>query len=173
MIKERAERRRQTREQKKRTGALEVTGIRIRGRWISTPTRRQESDLGSAYDGSQGVDSEDILGIPQIDFSSFQLFPDQNQYAPHVPHLSPYNNTVQAGIDWIDKQLQTAALYAFLVISIVPVADLLHVIDMASQLLSLVLVLSLNPTRRITFHLTLRQLRMTQHRHHLIFLPVR
>jgi mannan endo-1,4-beta-mannosidase len=111
LLKERAERRRQTREQKKRIGTLEETGIRIRGRWISTPTRRQENDLGSAFDGSQGVDSEDILGIPQIGFSSFQLFPDQNQYAPYDPHLSSFNNTVQAGTDWIDKQLQAAALY--------------------------------------------------------------
>jgi len=108
------EKRRQTRERKKRAGGLEETGVRIRGRWTSTPTRQQDSNLGSAFDGSQGVDSEDILGIPQIGFSSFQLFPDQNNYAAYDPHLSPFNNTVQSGIDWIGKQLQAAALYVLI-----------------------------------------------------------
>lgn len=111
LIKERAEKRRRTREQKKRDGTLQAAGIRIRGGWVSTTTRRQDNGLGSAFDGSQGVDSEDILGIPQIGFSSFQLFPDQNHYASDDPNLLPFNNTVQAGLEWIKMQVQAAQLY--------------------------------------------------------------
>jgi mannan endo-1,4-beta-mannosidase len=43
------------------------------------------------------------LQIPQIGFGSFQLFPDQNQYAPDDPNLSAFNNTLQAGLDWIKR----------------------------------------------------------------------
>lgn len=111
LIKERAEKRRRTREQKKRDGTLQTGGIRIRGGWVSTPTRRQDNDPGSAFDGSQGVDSEDILGIPQIGFSSFQLFPDQNNYGSDDPNLSSFDNTVHSGLDWIGRQVQTAQTF--------------------------------------------------------------
>ncbi|KIM87070.1 glycoside hydrolase family 5 protein [Piloderma croceum F 1598] len=110
LITERAEKRRRTREQKKREGTLNADGIRIRGRWASTTTRRQDNSLGPAFDGSHGVDSEDILGIPEIGFSTFQLFPDQNLYAADDPNLSPFNNTLQGGTEWIQKQAQTAQL---------------------------------------------------------------
>ncbi|KAF8831301.1 hypothetical protein HHX47_DHR1000738 [Lentinula edodes] len=85
-------------------------GIRVRGRWVSTPTKRQSDSqgVGSAFDGSQGVDSEDILGIPQIGFGSFQLFPDQNSYGPDDPSLSAFNNTLQTGINWITTHGQLA-----------------------------------------------------------------
>lgn len=132
LIKERAEKRKQARELAKRSGTLEQTGVKIRGRWASTPTRRQDSGLGSAFDGSQGVDSEDILGIPQIGFSSFQLFPDQNTYAPVDPNLSPFNNTVQAGLDWIQKQAQAGQTYVFSFIFIHLVVDMFFLSDMAN-----------------------------------------
>jgi mannan endo-1,4-beta-mannosidase len=111
LIRERAEKRKLSRAQKKREGGLEQVGVQIRGRWVSTPTRRQNSNIGPAFDGSQGVDSQDISNIPQIGFSTFNLFPDQNQYAPDDPNLSPFNNTVESGIDWIQKQAQSAQLY--------------------------------------------------------------
>lgn len=77
-------------------------GIQIRGRWISTPTRRQSNaDVGSAFDGSQGVDSDDIISIPNIGFSTFQLFPDQNSYGVPDPNLPDFNNTVDLGNQWI------------------------------------------------------------------------
>jgi mannan endo-1,4-beta-mannosidase len=112
------------REQWKRTRALlpkseeEGQGIRVRGRWLSTPTRRQNlpdpndvQQVGPAFDGSQGVDAADILGNGNIGFGSFQLFPDQNTYFPSDPSLSAFNNTLQAGIDWITLQGELAALY--------------------------------------------------------------
>jgi mannan endo-1,4-beta-mannosidase len=114
----------------KKTRALRApssNGIRIRGNWVATrrlhdtnmqhrthnflATRRQgDVGIGSAFDGSQGVDCEDIINIPQIGFGSFQLFPDQNSYGPADPSLSPFNNTVQTGIDWINRQAEVARL---------------------------------------------------------------
>ncbi|EEB96143.1 hypothetical protein MPER_04771, partial [Moniliophthora perniciosa FA553] len=41
-------------------------------------SRQADVGVGSAFDGTHGVDSEDILSIPNIGFGSFQLFPDQN-----------------------------------------------------------------------------------------------
>jgi mannan endo-1,4-beta-mannosidase len=114
MIKVRAEERKRIREQKKRNGGFKEDSRRvlIRGRWIATPKRQsQNSGLGSSFDGSQGVDSQDILGIPQIGFSAFQLFPDQNQYAPDDPSQSPFDSMVQAGNQWIELQAQSSILY--------------------------------------------------------------
>lgn len=72
--------------------------------------RRAALDSGPAYDGSQGVDSEDILGIPQIGFSSFQLFPDQDSYATsNDPGAPSYSSTVRAGVEWIETQAQAAS----------------------------------------------------------------
>jgi len=67
--------------------------------------------MGSAFDGSTGVDSEDILSIDDIGFGSFQLFPDQNQYAPDDPNLSAFNNTLQAGLDWIKRHGEAGQMF--------------------------------------------------------------
>lgn len=70
-------------------------------------TRRQSADaqgVGSAFDGSQGVDSEDIINIPEIGFGTFQLFPDQNSYGVDDPNLPAFNNTLNQGLDWIRRQ---------------------------------------------------------------------
>jgi len=67
--------------------------------------------VGPAFDGSQGVDAQDIINIPDIGFSTFQFFPDQNVYAPLDPNLDAFNNTVQAGIDWITMQAQSALTF--------------------------------------------------------------
>ncbi|KAF7352172.1 Glycoside hydrolase family 5 protein [Mycena venus] len=88
------------------------SGVRVRGKWIATPTRQQDDAvLGSAFDGSEGVDFEDILNIPQIGFSSFQLFPDQNSYAPDDPNLSAFNNTLQVGLDWIKRHGDSGQMF--------------------------------------------------------------
>ncbi|KAJ7109369.1 glycoside hydrolase family 5 protein [Mycena epipterygia] len=105
-------------EARKKTRALKMqsepptSGVRVRGKWIATPTRRQDDvGVGSAFDGSSGVDSEDILSIPNISFGSFQLFPDQNQYAPDDPNLSAFNNTLQAGLNWIMRHGQSSQMF--------------------------------------------------------------
>lgn len=66
--------------------------------------------MDSSLDGSHGVDSEDIINIPDIAFGSFQLFPDQNTYAPDDPNLPRYNNNVQNGMAWIIRQAETARM---------------------------------------------------------------
>jgi mannan endo-1,4-beta-mannosidase len=59
--------------------------------------------VGPAFDGSTGVDSEDIINIPQIGYGSFQLFPDQNNYGPDNPDIPAFNNTVDQGLAWIQS----------------------------------------------------------------------
>ncbi|KAJ6596886.1 glycoside hydrolase family 5 protein [Mycena vulgaris] len=86
ILEERKEARKKTRALKLRSGPPSE-GVRVRGKWVATRN-----------DGSTGVDSEDILSIG---FGSFQLFPDQNQYAPDDPNLPAFNNTLQAGLAWI------------------------------------------------------------------------
>lgn len=87
-------------------------GVRIRGRWVSTETKRQfDVGVGSSFDGSQGVDSEDIINIPQIGFGTFQLFPDQNVYGVTDPTLPRFNNTVNQGISWIEAHAAMGALF--------------------------------------------------------------
>lgn len=73
-------------------------------------TRRQEdfNSVGPAYDGSFGVDSEDILNSPNMDFGSVQYFPDQNSYGPADPSLSSFENIVQQGNAWIQQHAETA-----------------------------------------------------------------
>jgi mannan endo-1,4-beta-mannosidase len=94
------------------SGAL-TGGTVIRGRWVSTPTRRQEQPgLDSSLNGAHGVDSEDILGIPEVDIGSLQLFPDQASYGVPDPNLSPFNNTVQIGLNWIRTHADIAATFA-------------------------------------------------------------
>ncbi|KAI6108974.1 glycoside hydrolase family 5 protein [Pisolithus croceorrhizus] len=94
LLRKRAETRRLNRLVAKLAGKLKEDGIRVTGRWAATGTRRQQSpEVGSAYDGSYG------------------LFPDQNSYAPNDPSLSPYENSVNSGIDWIKNQAQSAAAY--------------------------------------------------------------
>ncbi|KAF9466797.1 glycoside hydrolase superfamily [Collybia nuda] len=69
--------------------------------------RQQNANLGASFDGTFGVDSEDILSIPEIGFGSFQLFPDQENYGPVNLTLSPLNRTFQVGVDWIQRHIAT------------------------------------------------------------------
>lgn len=110
LLRKRAESRRLNRRAAKLAGKLKEDGIRVRGRWAATATRRQQSaEVGTAYDGSYGVDSQDIMNIPDISFGTFQLFPDQDTYTPSDPSLSSYQNSVNSGVDWITYQAQSAA----------------------------------------------------------------
>lgn len=66
----------------------------------------------SAFDGSHGVDSADIISIPNIGFSSFQLFPDQFDYSqnPPDPSLPAFNQTLEIGLNWIQLHVELAQL---------------------------------------------------------------
>ncbi|KAJ7582721.1 glycoside hydrolase family 5 protein [Mycena floridula] len=113
IFKERKERRKKRREIAR--AAAPKSGKRIRGKWSAPETKRQSVEetpgQGSAFDGSQGVDSADIINIPQISFGTFQLFPDQNVYGLDDPNLSAFNNTVENGIDWIRQQAAISQLF--------------------------------------------------------------
>lgn len=104
--------RRKKRRAAARKASQAKSGMSIRGKWRAPETKRQENaGVTALNDGSQGVDSEDIINIPQIGFGTFQLFPDQNTYGPGDPTLSPFNNTVEIGIDWIKRQAAVSALF--------------------------------------------------------------
>lgn len=91
-------------------------GVKIRGRWTASGvSKRQDSGVGPAFDGSQGVDSQDILNIPDIGFGSFQLFPDQNNYntlgtgSDNAQNTGfDFNATLQEGINWINSNAASA-----------------------------------------------------------------
>ncbi|KAG0697493.1 glycoside hydrolase family 5 protein [Suillus ampliporus] len=109
LIKQRAESRRLNRAAAKRAGTLKEDGIMIRGRWVSTATREVSSSIDSTTDGSSGVDSQDILNIPNIGFGSFQVFPDQESYGPDDPNLDPVQNKINSSLAWIQQSAQSAA----------------------------------------------------------------
>lgn len=99
---------------------LEVVGLQLVRTYVSSSgyrlksplaTKRQDDGgVGSAFDGSYGVDSEDILNIPAIGFGSFQLFPDQATYGPVDPTLPAFNQTLQVGLDWIRRQAEAGQM---------------------------------------------------------------
>jgi len=94
-------------------GRAMLSGPSIRGRWRAPQTKRQSftQGVGSSFDGSTGVDSADIINIPQIGYGSFQLFPDQNNYGPDDPSLPAFNNTVQTGLSWIQSHAELGQLF--------------------------------------------------------------
>jgi len=65
---------------------------------------------GPAFDGSFGVDTEDIINIPCISFGSFQLFPDQFSYFPAVTSNFSINSVAQ-GDRWVSVHSATASLF--------------------------------------------------------------
>jgi len=93
--------------------ALAREGRKIRGRWTASSTaKRQTSGGGPAFNGIYGVDSEDILNAPHIDFATFQLFPDQNNYGTTgVQSQAPsadFDNMLSQTNAWITAQADSA-----------------------------------------------------------------
>ena len=71
--------------------------------------KRQSNTFGANFDGSFGVDSEDLANAPGVDFSSFQFFPDQNTFGSSgAIDLTDANNIAQNGVDWVNLQAETA-----------------------------------------------------------------
>jgi len=78
--------------------------------------RQSDNEVGPGYDGSQGVDSQDISGIDDIDYAGFQYFPDENLYGPvgsdsASRRWEQVETTIDNGIIWIDQHVKTAALF--------------------------------------------------------------
>jgi len=84
-------------------------GATIRGRWSAPKTRRQSTSQATGFDGAQGVDSQDISAIPQVDIHSFQLFPDQDQYmSVDSPGTNQVTQAIDSGTSWITMQAEAA-----------------------------------------------------------------
>jgi hypothetical protein len=66
------------------------------------------------FDRGFGVDVQDILSILQINFSSFQLFIDQNNYrnirTQSTPPSVAFDKSLQMGIEWILAQANLAVV---------------------------------------------------------------
>ncbi|KAH0583879.1 Mannan endo-1,4-beta-mannosidase F [Termitomyces sp. J132] len=115
LLKERKAAWKKQRERQKRAG-VQPDGVKIRGRWTASSQTKRQSDLNSlasAFDGSHGVDSADIINIPQIGFGSFQLFPDQYDYSqnPPDPSLPAFNQTLEIGLNWIKLHAEMSNLF--------------------------------------------------------------
>jgi mannan endo-1,4-beta-mannosidase len=76
--------------------------------------KRMTSGGLSVFNGAFGVDSQDILNAPDIDFGSFQLFPDQVNYgtkgtATQVkPPNANFGKTLNETVAWIRAQADSA-----------------------------------------------------------------
>jgi len=92
-------------------GASSSSRKRIRGKWSAPATKRQIlSLLGPAFNGESGVDSEDINNIQDVDFATFQFFPDQNNYmSVESPDVDPITQAIDTGTAWIQMNAQVAA----------------------------------------------------------------
>lgn len=79
--------------------------------------KRQSDDGGLAFNGAFGVDSQDILNAPHIDFGTFQLFPDQNNYgttgAEGQPPSTDFDTTLSQSFAWIRAQADSANTWVF------------------------------------------------------------
>jgi len=69
----------------------------------------KDSLPGPSFDGSYGVDTEDILASPSIDFGSFQLFPDQVEYFPEAQDKFAVK-AIGDGGKWVAVHSNTAQL---------------------------------------------------------------
>ena len=67
-----------------------------------TNHQNQSHTLGPLFDGSFGVDTEDLANAPGIDFATLQYFPDQTTFGPNGEiDLSDPRNIAQNGVDWV------------------------------------------------------------------------
>jgi len=70
-----------------------------------------------AFNGVLSVDSQDILNAPHIDFGTFQLFPDQNNYGTTgVENQDPsvdFNTILAQTTAFITSQVQSALAQVF------------------------------------------------------------
>jgi len=77
--------------------------------------RQDDGGDGGGYDGSQGVDSEDIGSAPDIDYSSYQWYPDQNSYGGagsdcgNCRRWEQVQEKITHGTIWVDQHAKTGA----------------------------------------------------------------
>ena len=71
--------------------------------------KRRSNTLGPLFDGSFGIDTEDLANTPGIDFSTLQYFPHQNTNSPDgdIIDLTDPCNIAQSGVDWVELHGKT------------------------------------------------------------------
>ena len=75
------------------------------------------------FNGAFGVDSQDILNAPDIDFASFQVFPDSINYGTKgsandvTPPSSNFNKTLNDTVAWINSQASAAQEWVLLLLT--------------------------------------------------------
>ncbi|KAJ2919875.1 hypothetical protein MD484_g569, partial [Candolleomyces efflorescens] len=72
-------------------------------------TSRRPALGGPSFDGSFGIDTEDLLAIPHVDFGSFQISPEL-QLFPVLAGVNPTDQSIGDGGRWIEVHSQTAQL---------------------------------------------------------------
>jgi len=78
--------------------------------YAASSSNQTDSPGGPTFDGSYGVDTEDIISIPSIDFGSFQLFPNQVHYFPGDNGDFATTSILQ-GSRWIIRHSDTASTF--------------------------------------------------------------
>lgn len=97
--------------------------------FAKTSTPKRPALEGPSFDGSYGIDTEDLVSIPSIDFGSLyvmtllaglhealnsypyrQIAPEQIQLFPVLKHVKPATQAIGDGGKWIEVHSQTSIL---------------------------------------------------------------
>jgi len=89
-----------------------VSTVMIARSFFAPPIKEpcSKCSVGPTFDGSFGVDTEDIISVPCVDFGSFQFFPDQVQYYPG-PLTKFHTNATVHGARWVKAHGDTAVAF--------------------------------------------------------------
>ncbi|KAJ2913324.1 hypothetical protein MD484_g7110, partial [Candolleomyces efflorescens] len=79
--------------------------------YANTSTRRQPALEGPSFDGSYGIDTDDLLAIPTIDFGSLQIAPEQIQLFPVLNDVDFATQAIGDGGKWIEIHSQTSIIH--------------------------------------------------------------
>lgn len=111
--------------------------LRIKSRTLEEAKRHTGGDGLSLFNGAFGVDSQDILNAPDIDFGTFQLFPDSVNYGRKgtatdvTPPSRKFGKTVNDTVAWINTQIHSARAWVLLLLT-ADASDLRSTISLAS-----------------------------------------
>ena len=68
----------------------------------------KDPPLGPIFDGSFGIDAEDLANAPGIDYTTLQYFPDQTTFGPNGEiDLNDPHDIAQNGVDWVKLHAKT------------------------------------------------------------------
>ncbi|KAJ2912781.1 hypothetical protein MD484_g7633, partial [Candolleomyces efflorescens] len=76
--------------------------------FAKTSTPKQPALEGPSFDGSYGIDTDDLVSIPSIDFGSLQIAPDQIQLFPELKKVKFATQAIGDGGKWIEIHSQTS-----------------------------------------------------------------